>query len=266
MADEKDTGLGLTEFLSATSEGEETPSPEVPTETVTETPAEEAKPEAEVKPEEKPSFDWEADDNPYKQRYWETQKWANKVNQENIERQRAIDSLQQKLTVIDKKLDGTYDPDTDEPKAPPPPDVNEVAESSNVVGRIVASRQAAIEGYGQDFVENMVFAPNSPFRQIENSPYVQMRVLQSPAPVLEAIKIVKEKAFFDKYGYDFDAIEVNMEKALEGRIRDKVLKEVAGKASLRGTIPQGIGNAQNATPGTNLGPTDFTPLGDIFRR
>jgi hypothetical protein len=266
----QDTGLGLNEFINTvTPEATETPeasqevAPEVapqPTDKV----EPETKPEgtpaetkAEVTPakEEKPSTDWENQAKSYEKRYYDTQKWATQVNAQNKE-------LARQLEIINKKIDGTYDPETDEPKQVMDP--NAIAYQAGVEGRISASRKMAYEKYGAD-VDSLLFAPDAPFKAIENNPLVQQRVLSSDVPVIEAIKVVKEKAFFDKYGYEPDAIYENIRKDVGEKVRQEVIKELAGKASLKDSQPVGIGQARTAVSGSQNSNSDgHRPLSEIF--
>ena len=198
MAD-KETGLGLSEFLATQPQEapEATPVTEVKT---TETPEvqTEGKPtESEVKPEEKPAeevktevkteekteektevkptIDWESDTNPFKQRHKDASKWANQVHMQNLE-------LQKQMEMINKKLDGTYDAEAEAKAQEIPPHI--ISQTSEMAGKIVASRQAAFDIYGKENVENLLWADNAPFRAIENDPMVQVRVMSSMSPVL----------------------------------------------------------------------------------
>ena len=277
-----DTGLGFSEFLaSATPEpvAETTPvAEEVKTEVkeaepvVTEPKIEEPKVEevkpvegAEpVKPEpikiEKPV--WEDDSNPYKKRHQDAAKWANNVHQQNLE-------LQRQLEIINKKLDGTYDPEQD---APPPIDPQAIAQESEFGGRIAASRESAFEIYGKGnieegkkIVEQTLWADNAPFRQIEQHPMVQMRIMGSSSPVLEAMKIVKEYAFYQKFGNTPELIEDNIKKAYEKEIEDRVTKKVLDKVKLKEEQVKGIGEVRSASVGGSPpAQNPFPPLSEIF--
>lgn len=268
--EDKDTGLGLTDFLATpqTQESEEeTPVvEEVNTETEvkeekTEEKAEEVKPEEaqaedvqpEAKPDEKPS--WEADDNPYKKRHADAAKWANQTHQQNL-------ALQKQLDIINKKLDGTYDPEAEAKANQVPPEA--IAQTSETVGRIVSSREAAYEIHGKDKVNALLFAEGAPFKQIENLPQVEHRVLNSPSPVLEAMKIVEEYAFYQKWGATPKAIEDNIKKAYEKEIEDRVTKKILEKVSMKEGQPHGISAARGIVSGSTQTPTQTPPLAEIF--
>jgi hypothetical protein len=264
----EDNGLGLSGWLkSIEAEGKEPSQPveEVKTE---ETP--EVKPEVEqVKPEgetpaeppveqvEKPSDNWE-------KRYWDTQRYATQVNQQNANFQRMLAEQQRQLEIVNKKLDGTYDPVKDEaPQVTP----DEIAERAESAGRIAASRSGAMQIYGADNVEKMLWTPDAPFREIENNPLIRARVLNAESPVMEAINCTKEHLFYKKWGYTPEAIEKNMRAELEKEIREKVTKEFQSKISGKDSIPTGIGDARSVASGGTPQPSgEFTSLDKIFQR
>jgi len=270
---DKDTGLGLTEFLAtpAPESTEATPAPEA-SETVAEVAekteqaevqpvaqgteeTEKTEEQAEVKPEEK-SFSWEADDNPYKKRHLDASKWANQVHMQNLQ-------LQKQLDTINKKLDGTYNPEEEAKANQIQPEV--IASTSETVGRIVASREAAYEVHGQEKVNQLLFADNAPFKEIEHLPQVEMRVLRSASPVLEAMKVVQEYAFYKKWGATPDLIEQNIKKAYEKEIEDRVTKKILERVQLKDKQLNGISEARGSMPGSQTPPQQVPPLAELFQ-
>lgn len=278
MADEVkgDTGLGLTEFLKSASPETPAASPEVKQEVeevkevsekseeapVIEKKEEEVKPKVQVegelpKEEEKPKIDWNADDNPFKKQYLDTQKWANQTHQQNL----ALQKMQRDIEIANKKLDGTYDPAVDDvPKIEP----QQIAQTAELAGKISSSREAAFQVYGNDLVEKMLWADNAPFKEIESNPVVEMRVLSSPTPVLEAMKVMEEYAFYKKWGNTPQNIETNIKKAYEKEIEDKVTKKVLAKMKLSDDQVKGIGNARSASPGGIGAEPGMKPLSEVF--
>lgn len=273
-----DTGLGLSEFLASSPKEEvsetvvtEEPSPEtekVETAEVTETEktkeeqavketvkteedAVEAKKEEDVKPE----ANWDDSKNPYKQRYQDTQKWANNINMQNVE-------LKRQLDIINKKLDGTYDAEAEENANQIKPE--EIAYTAETTGKIVSSREAAFTIYGEDLVNKTLFAPDAPFRQIQDLPQVQARVMTSPSPVLEAMKVVREYAFNAKWGNAPEEIEANIKKAYEKELEDVVTKKILEKMKLKEKQPQGLKDARGAQPGGMPAQSGLTPLSEVF--
>lgn len=291
MDSKNDTGLGLAEFLatpgdpSASEEApattEATPAPAESTEVKTATEPEQAevkeqaieKPaETEIKTdstadtkieESRPNI-WEDDTNPYKKRHADAAKWANQVNMQNLE-------LKKQLDIINKKLDGTYDPEAEAKANEIQPE--QLARTAENVGRITASREMAYQMFGngdsakgEQIVAQTLWAENAPFRAIEHLPQVQARVMNSPSPVLEAMKIVEEYAFAQKWGKTPKEIETNIKKAYEKEIEDRVTKNLLEKMKLKESQPQGISEARSAIPGGASVTQDNTPLAQIFGR
>lgn len=272
---EGDNGLGLDSFLEGTSSGET--SEETPAETPAETPVESAKEEVspageseeivktegssetpekqEVKKEEKkeekveaPKIDWEADDNPFKKRYRDTQTWANKLNQEKLQIQQQQTAMQKQLEILNKKLDGTYDETRDGQTGPSP---DEIANASVTVGKTVASRQAAYQALGQDKVD----ADLAEFHETFNAnQLVQARVLQSDSPILEALQVLKEHKFITKYGRDPEVIISKLREeflaaerpVIEKQLREELLKKIDKKQAVAPTLSsvRGSGNTK----------------------
>lgn len=284
----EDTGLGLAEFLatpaepaSAEASTEATPAPAETTEVKTtepETKVEEKEQvaetsagtetktdsAAEIKIEEPKSNAWEDDTNPYKKRHADAAKWANQVNMQNLQ-------LQKQMEIINKKLDGTYDPEAEAKAEEIHPE--QIARTAENVGRITASREAAFQIYGggdndkgQALVAEKLWAENAPFRAIEHLPQVQARVMNSPSPVLEAMKIVEEYAFAQKWGKSPTEIETNIKKAYEKEIEDRVTKNLLEKMKLKDNQPHGISEARSSLPGGTNITQDHTPLTQIFGR
>ena len=274
---EKDTGLGLTDFLSTEAPKAEaekaSPTEEKTQEQKAEIKTEEMKteakseikeaPKSEVKTEgikteeaQKPSFDFESDANPYKKRYADTSQWANKVNQEKAE-------LLKQFEIINKKLDGTYDPEKDQPAQPTMQDVQHNAE---LLGKVKASRKIAEETYGAENIQKLIYADGAPFRAIENDPYIQARVLAADAPVLEAMKILDEQQFHAKWGDSPREIEQNIRKKAEEefnlKIEELVNKRISDRLSLKEKQVNGLGDARTAE--SKGQPTGSPPLTSIF--
>jgi len=283
---EEDNGSGLTEFLNNPPEpvqegAESTPSPETVKEELKPEVTEDKKPESdkpketkeevkaetEVKKEEKSSLDWETDDNVYKKKYSETEKrlketrdWASLVNQKNVE-------FERQFAIINKKLDGTYNEEEERRSAAsnvPPPDV--IARHSEAMGRISASREAAYEMYGEKTVYDTLFAEGSVFRQIEDNPVVKARVLNSPSPILEAMKCVKEYHFRQKWGNDPDKIEGKIQESIKDKIREDIMKELREKMLLKEEMPQGISEARAISTNSSTKNDGYKPLTEIFGR
>ena len=221
-----------------------------------EKPAEVKAPE-EAKKEEAPKFDWESADNPYKKRYTDTRDWSTRVNQENAE-------FKRQLGVINKKLDGTYDPAKDEP-APVAPEVRE--QWAELAGKSKASKIAAYsisEFGGQEAVDKGIQEWDARFKDNQAA---QMRLLSSDAPVVEALKMLKEVHWIEKHGADPDKIEASIRKQVETELTTKITEEVTKQ--IMGRLKKQEGAAQTLTevrgagkeaPPVNNGPTPLTSI------
>ena len=172
----------------------------------------------------------------------ETRVAYDRLAQEKAELQRQYQEQAAYLQMINKKLDGNWT-DEDErllqgqlqPKQTSP---EEAAQQGHTEGKIAASREAAYEIFGKEMVEKTLFAEDAPFRSIMDDPIVSQKVLSSNAPVIEAMKIVQVKKFYDKWGYEPATIEKNMresmEKELTDKITQKVIKQMQGKSVTTG--------------------------------
>lgn len=269
-----DNGLGLGAFLSSSSSPTPTPSEPTTADTPkTGAPSTTAPASVETKTTDKPAdmpaattpatptIDWEADTNPYKgykKRYEDTARWGNSVNQKLAE-------ITRQVTVQGKKLDGTYDPQTDEPG---PPDPEFIADRADKQARVHASVAAAEQIYGKDRVHALIFAENAPFRAFDNDAAVQARVLTAPAPVLEAIRVVEEHAFFSKYGRDPEKIRDNIRSEFKDELMKDIDKLVDDRLKERLKVKDGSGvglsTARGAgTPDAEPGKPTRTPLSSI---
>lgn len=227
--------------------------PEVKAEAKTEEKLSEAE---EKKKEEPPKFDWESDSNPYKKRYADTQAWRSREKQD----------YDRQFEILNKKLDGTYDPATDQPKAPAP---QEIAVQAERFGRVASSLGAAYELYGgKENVDKAMIEFN---RLYDNNTAVQTRILSSPLPVVEAMKVMEEAKVFSKLGSDPRKWEENLRKQIleaeEARITEKVSKELMARVSKKETVAPSLTEVRGA--GKEMGEKPAfvpTPLNEVFAR
>ena len=185
---------------------------------------EEAKAAVEEKAKEKElsqaKSNWDTDENPYRKRWKDAGDYANRVNRENLD-------IKKQLEIVNKKLDGTYDPEKDEPKAPPQ---EEILATGQTLGRVGASLDAAYQIYGKENVDKEVDEFNQLF---EENPIVQQRVKGSNMPVVEVLKVMKEYRFVQKNGNDPDKWEENIRKALIEELTPKIREEESQKLMAR---------------------------------
>ena len=207
----------------------------------------------------KPSVNWDSDENTYKKRYYDTAKWANNINQE-------LAGIKKDVSIANKKLDGTYDAEAEAKAAEVDPQI--LTQQAETRGKVSASMVMAEEQFGKEYVQKMIFADDAPFRQYDNDPYVQGRVLSSNAPVMEAIRILKEREFFGKYGHEPDKIITNIRAEVEKELTDKVTKQVTEQIMKRidekGKQITGLSNARGSETKTEVKQT-VKPLSSIFQ-
>src|SRR3990172_10677514 len=249
------TGLGLTDFISGTKTDTKSSS-ESDKKINADIKADEGD---EAKKDIKASVNWDGDDNPYKKRYYDTAKWANGINQE-------LAGIKKDVSIANKKLDGTYDAEA-EAKAEAP-DTAKIAQTSEIRGKGAASAAMAEDKYGKEYVHKMIFADDAPFRQYDNDPYVQGRVLSSNAPLMEAIRIMKEREFFAKFGHEPEAIEAKIRETFEKELTDKITKQVTADLMKRidekGKQVTGLNNARGSEAQKDA-KTVVKPLSNIFQ-
>ena len=299
MAEEAQPGLALSDMFGQSSPSPEgpAPSPEVKAEaTVTdEKPVEvkpieaepvktdaaqekpEVKPEAEVKTkaEEKPpekkeedpsKVNWDSDDNPHFAKVREldarlkaTRDWDTRLNQQNTE-------LARQLEIVNKKLDGTYDPTVDDK---PKTTLDEAA----VKGRIEASESAAYSIYGggdlekgKQIVETNLAKFNEQFGKHQ---LIQMRCLNSPTPIIEAMKVMEEAEVVKELGPDPRQWKANLRKAIlaeeESKITERVTKGLMARVAKKESIAPSLTEVRGA--GKDMGEKPAftpTPLNNLF--
>lgn len=214
---------------------------EKPTEKAAEKAPTEAKAKAETETKAEPDFkpNWDDDNNPWKkkasefdQRYRDTHRNWNALNQQNQE-------LQRQLTILGKKFDGTYDPQVDEP---PPPDPVAIRTWGAIEGKAEASLAAAVRVHGQDKVMQAL----DKYAQVfGNDRSVQERILMSNDPVQGAMDAVAGYEFFATYGNDpgriIETIKAQLETELTPKIREAESKRIMAELAPKHREPGGIG-------------------------
>lgn len=265
-----DSGLGLGSFLNKGTQTPEVSSPDKPDEKkadaspkVDETPktierpidkeptetkaATESKETESISPDFKPN--WDDDNNPWKkkanefdQRYRDTHRNWNSLNQQNQE-------LQRQLTILSKKFDGTYDPQVDEP---PPPDPNAIRTWGAIEGKAQASFAAAVRTHG----EQKVMQALEKYAQVfGNDRSVQERILLSDDPVQGALDALAGYEFFNQYGNDpskiIETIRTQLETELTPKIAEREAKRVMDELAAKKREPDGIGRVLGGSGATD---------------
>lgn len=148
------------------------------------------------KPSTEKSTDWE-------KRFKDTETSYQNLNQEVVKLKEENSKFKQDLGI--EEDDTTV---SDERKR-----AKERAETSEAIER---------QNHGDEYIEKMLYAPDSIWQKVKNDPIIDFRVSSSLSPATEALIVVKETEFHDKYGKDPDKI---VEKIREEE-RPKLMKEL----------------------------------------
>jgi len=211
---------------------------------------------AEAVAEEKSGIDWDSTDNPYKKRYEDTRNWSTRVNQEKVE-------LDKKLDILSKKIDGTWDEDAEKANEPTPEQVKAEGEAQ---GRIMASEELARETYGSDVVDSVL---NEFHEQYRDNQAIQSRVLLAKAPIMEAMKVMKEAKFMAIHGTDPEKIEASIKSKYEAEltksITEKVTKEISDRFTKKGEQLQGLSEVTGSASQEKPDQLTVEPLSELFK-
>jgi len=170
---------------------------------------------------EESSFNWDSDKNPYrsentkiKSQLKNTRDYATRVNQEN-------ENLKHEYGIENGESENSEEKKKE----------NQIAFDN----REKASLKVAINQYGEDYLKKNIYGEDSKFKQImTENPAIQARVHNSDVPVLEAIQVLKEFEFFEKYGKDLDKIPDKIRTEIESDLRKKITIELQDKLKLKG--------------------------------
>jgi len=206
---------------------------------------------------------WEVEDNPYKKRYQDTAANWNREHQENLQMRQAVSQMQQEMTVLRKMADGTYDPEKD---APPQVTHEDVAAKALNVGKVLASKNAAISQYGKERVDAAITEFNQLF---EGNAAVNNLVVNAESPIHEVFRIMDRYKFESKYGTTpsdiHKAIRSEVEKELRESLRKEITDEIMGRVDNKKKHPSfsssrgSNGLGKDAKPKGN-GPTPLTSI------
>ena len=191
------------------------------------------------KEEQAQTANWDSEENPYRQEAARLQerivganRWSNEVHKQNLELRRSLERLE-------KKIDGTFDPEEEqraeaaERAAQGSPE--DAAQLAELRGATVASLHMAYETMGREKTDAAVREFDSLF---QNNPLVMQRVTASRRPVQEALKILSEFKIAQKYGTQdlTQMIEKIREEAVAQAmpaLTEKITKEIMGKLDLK---------------------------------
>lgn len=208
---------------------------------------------------------WENDENPYFKRYRDTSTNWQREHQENLQLKSAVTQMQQEMVTLRKIADGTYDPEVDAPK---PVSHETVAEKALNVGKVLASRNAAVAQYGAEDVAQRLTEFTSLF---DGNELINKLVVDSEAPVYEAFRILDRYKFESKYGSSpadwHKNIRAEAEKELREKIKAEVTEELMGRADKKNNTPRGLSSSRGSNglkSGQNSKGSGPKPLSDLF--
>lgn len=177
----------------------------------------------------------DADVGTLNKRLKDTRDYATKLGQENKELKKSHSALVKELEIVKAKLDGTYV----EP-APVPPE--QLTAMEKFKARVEIDNQLMIEQYGAEQIQKLIWDTDSPYQQLEiMDPALKMRVSNATRPVLEAMKVVEEHKFFEKYGRD----PVKIREAIIAEERENLTAEI--KAELKGKPISSVNSLSGVT-------------------
>jgi len=172
----------------------------------------------------------------------DTERWAQGLNQEQLELKREILILQRKAA------DPDYDPATDESLKEVGPTEEQKAAYSEQKGRAGASLKAAYGKYGKEVTDQGLKEYKELFSE---DTAVQQQVMSSDMPVEEALGLVKLSKFFGRWGQDPDAIESKMReemtKELTPKIRETESKRIMADLKKTSVLPKGLSGVKGTT-------------------
>lgn len=209
---------------------------------------------------------WENDENPYFKRFRDTSANWQKEHQEKLAYQNQLAQMQREMVTLRKIADGTYDPEKDDPARQVSPE--DVATRALNVGKVLASKNAAISQYGAEKVHADLAEFNSVF---EGHEMINNLVLQAESPVHEAFRILNRYRFETKYGSAPEEwhknIRAEAEKELSAKLRKEITDELMGKVDKKNNTPRGLSSSRGSSSSDSSqnsrgkGPT---PLKDLF--
>jgi hypothetical protein len=161
-----------------------------------------------------------------KKRLKDTRDWATKLAKEKKAQDRELAAIRAKQVELEARLNGTY-------VEPPQPTAEQLADLNKLDEKIKLSRVRAEERYGSEYVQKAIFEEGSPYRELEQmDPAVKARVFAHAEPVMEAIRVLEEKAFFDKYGREPKSILAK----IKAEVEQELIEGIKNKKGRKGTI------------------------------
>ena len=201
---------------------------------------------------EESSFDWDSDENPLKKekirlekQLKDTRNYATRVNQENLQLKKEY-GVETELSIE-----------------------QETAQKESQIAfdnRERASYQIAVDKYGEDYISENIYGEDGLFlKLVKDDPATYSRVFNSDLPVIEAVQVVKEVKFFEKYGRDLDKISDKIRAEIEPVLRKEITKELQDKLKLKDKELTTLSGVEGSAETKESMPKIFNkPLGALF--
>lgn len=163
----------------------------------------------------------------------DTRSWGNAANME-------LQDLKKTVAKMQAEADGTYTEDVG-------PSPEEIAQSAELEGRIKASKKLAEDKFGKEYVADNLTNADSDFQRMrKENPIIDMKLRISDTPFIEAVNILNEEKFFEKYTRNPETIKEKIRSELEVEVREQVNKEFKAKLKEKEKLPIDISEARGA--------------------
>lgn len=186
-------------------------------------------------------------------------------HREKLQLQQQLHQAIERINVLTKIADGTYDPEKDDPQKQITPEF--VASKSLQVGKALTSRNLANEQFGTEVVESKL----AEFHQLFNSNrMVQDLVLNSDSPVHEAFRILDRYHFEKTYGSKPEdwkkSIRAEVEKELRDTLKKEITEQLTEQLSKKKTTSRAFTSSRGSSgvKGQGTVTPKRTPLEKIF--
>lgn len=167
-----------------------------------------------------------------------------KLGQEMSDLKREMKTVLEANRVLQEKLEGTY-------KEPAQPTSEEIAARAEFKGRETSSRSIAEGLHGAAKIQSDIYDDDSPYKTlVAAKPWLHHRVARHAQPAVEAMKVLHEESFKDKYGDDpaqwVTKIEAELTPRLEAHFKKQVAIPVTGEKAPSVTEVRGAGGGTPA--------------------
>lgn len=146
------------------------------------------------------------------------------------------------------------------------PTPDEVVQSARFQERQNLSLRQAVKTYGEDHINEMIFAEGSPYRQyveVEGQSWMRDRVLSSDDPIQTALDLVNMEQFCEQYGRSPETIKEMILEEKKDELKAEVLKELKANPSLVGKTPPSLARARTASAAQKPADTNAPNLEQI---